>query len=344
LAPQLRWLVFAIVFALLSIFSKQDSVILIFALLGSLCIYERSFKTILIFLAFIFFLAAALGTAYLICGRFFFINTLIYNLQVITGVNKYLYIKLYALSLLRLLPLVLGACYILYCEIKEYRKERPKIFITVMALFYLGITHLMMLRAGSYINYTYSAVLLLILSLAMFPVHHKLWSGNRKLLYAGCAIYMVFLVWANHLIHSYTFDPASENLNRQNYYSALRDKSAITRVTKNDTLFCLNAKYLVLFADKPLVYGYDMHIDRMIEVLTGFKFQSRIPFVSTVAYDSLFETGAVRYIVAENNGVSKEQIKNYYRHFHFLLLTREFCLYKYDGKLNDEGIEGIIRH
>lgn len=331
------WLLQSVFFAILAVFTRMDSVIFIFALLIIFCIYDRSAIAWRVLSGFILVLIVALGVAYLLFGRFFFINTVIYNLQMLTEVKTSINVHVIASSLLRLLPLVLAVLYLAYRKIRDDQQKCPEIFIVEVAICYVLITHLMMLRAGASINYVHPASLLLVLSFAM------LISGNLSILknigqsaYACIGLYLVTLFLLNYVMKIYAFSPAMEAINERNYYSLLREKAEIIRTTKRDTIFFPNAQYGVFFYDQPMILGHDNHIDRLFEVLSGKQFHTKLLLASTKKYDRLFETGNVQYIIAENNDVSRKQLEEYYKHFRFFSTTGRFSLYKYTPPNNPE--------
>jgi hypothetical protein len=333
------WLAGAIFFAVIAFFLRQDSAISVFTLLVTYCFYDRSKKAYTGLLMFIILFALSLYAAHLMFGPYFFTNTVIYNFQVLQDSKITYNIIAILYSMLRLLPLVVAVVYILYRNRSNYREKSPGLFMGMLAIIYIAINHLLMLRAGSWINYAYPAVLLLILSLCDFLNKDLLWLKKKKdSVYLFAWLYLSGLFLLNLLTPVYIrYSPEKEDLNKKNYYSLLNDKKEISQITKNNKLFLLNAKYVVVFAGQPLVYGYDYHIDRLIEVIVGFKVHSKMLFVSARDYDSQFNNGTIPFIVAENNDISTQQIEKYYKHYIFFSKAGGFSLYKYESAGTDSS-------
>ncbi len=328
--PNIPWLVYALFSAQLSLFSKQDSLLLTFSFLGLFFLYERSRRSFIILAVFAVITAIALALAYWVWGPYFFTNIILWNIQTIKRVDPLPYVKLFILSIARLAPLIFAGAYVLYKEWKEKRRNGSAMFIAIAALFYLLVAHVMVLRAGSHINYINPVLLLLTICFGIFSSYDLPWLKRRlALTSAFITAYLLVVIFSNQIFHNYTYNTEDEDLNRQRYTSLMQLKPDLLNIANNDTVFFLNPKYCIFLTEKQLIYGYDMHIDRMIEVLTGFHIESRLAFVSTAPYDEQFNRGTVKYIIAEKDSLSQQQMKKNYAHFHEDKMLQGFTIYKY---------------
>jgi hypothetical protein len=331
LKPDLRLFACASLFGLLAIFTKQDSLVPVYTLLGLFFVFKRSRQSFFLIICFTVLLLAATGIAYLLFGREFFINTIVYNFQVVTELKKTYVMMVIALSLLRIVPLAIPVLVLAYFYQRENQKSSPAIFMAILAISYLVITHIMVLRAGSWFNYVYPAMLILVISLAMLFNGQAAWFKKISVLaYLYMAFYIMGLFMLNYLFPGYIkYSSEKEARNKEKYYALMHEKDEIEAITKNDTLFFLNPGYSFFFGDRPIVYGYDHHQDRAIEIVTGFHVHTAMTFVSPNAYDSLFENGNVQYIIAENEARGRAQIPKYYSRFKYYSTIGRFNLYKY---------------
>jgi hypothetical protein len=327
---QWLWLAGAMFFALAAIFTKQDSTIHIFIILIAFCAWLRSKRAVLVLTGFSLIICTAFGLAWLLLGRFLVINTIIYNFQVLTEIKNTYNIRIIIISLIRLFPLVLTVFYLIYRK-GGSQDKRTGIFIAAVALCYIIITHLMMFRAAASINYSYPAALLLVIGFAVLcDGESEPTTGIGKLAYILAAAYLAMLALADYKMGIFRFNQSEENMNKQEYTALLTDRYALEDAVKNDTVFFINPKYTPVFEAAPLIYGYEKHIDRVIEILSGQQVHSKMMFVPTTGYDSCFTNGNVKYIIADNNAESRKQMGEYYGSFVFSQNIGDLCLYQYN--------------
>ncbi len=328
-----KHLFFSVFFCVAIIFFKHDSIVNIYILLLLSCVYlgnKRAYY--LISLSTICLFISVLG-CYFIFGINFFINIIIFNLQVLTDVLHSFNIWMVLLSVIRNFPLLILAVYGSIYAIKIFKEKAIKYFIPLLAVTYFLFAHLSMLRAGSYLNYTYDMILLLVLNACLLIKESENYFLKHLKIFSGFAIvYLLSIGITNWLIHSYTFNADLEAALKNDYYTTLREREQILSITKNDIFFVLNYRYPVFFAKGSLMWGYEMNFDKMLEVFLNIKQKSKQLFVSTYEYDSFFANGRVKYIVAENNKINFNYMKRNYPNYTFYKSFTKFRMYKYSAQ------------
>ena len=233
--------------------------------------------------------------------------------------------------------------YLLYLAFKSQQLKTIRTLIALLALIAVITTHITMLRTGSSFNYANPAILLLIITFSTLS-WDDLPKRQGQLKYGGYAALGLYMA-ALFIIVEYYFDyPQRLGAAKQEYRSLLHDKDEILSVTKSDTLFFLNSKYTIVFDDES--YGWR----DTICIWTGLckhwgpiSYNAfKILFVSTTEYDSLFETGVVKYIIAEDDSISKPLINSYYKHYNYLSKAGKFCIYKYAGAKPPDSLFGFL--
>jgi hypothetical protein len=315
---------------LLSVLFKNDSIINIFLVSGILFAGLRNRRAVALLTSAVFTIALVLGVLYLLCGRYFFTNILLMNFQQITDIYHSNNLKVMLFSLARCLPLFATGIYGCYLSFRGRNKNSFQYFIPLMAVACFIAAHAAMLRTGSYLNYSYEPNFLLILNLGLLITAYKdAVQKYLELLVAGAALYMALIFASNYMIHSYSFSTEAENNYRLQYFSLLQQRKDLVAITEGETMFFPNEKYTVFYPDQPLIYGYDMHMDRCIFVSIGLNVSSRQVFVSPDVYDHYFETGQVPYVVVDNDERSRIYINKYLPHYKYYTVEHNFIVYKY---------------
>jgi hypothetical protein len=314
----------------LSVLFKNDAVINIFLVSSILFIGLHNRRAMAILLSAVFSTAILLAALYLYYGRYFFTNIVLINFQQITDIYHSYNLEVMLFSAGRMLPLFAFGIYSCYLALRGRDKANPEYYIPFIAVACFIVAHASMLRAGSYLNYSFESILLLILNLGILATTYKdTVQKYLKPISAGVALYMVLIFTSNYIIHSYSFNSHAENNYRRQYFSLLRQRNDLIAITKGETMFFPNSKYMIFYADQPMIYGNDLHIDRFIFLYIGLNVSSRQLFVSTDAYDHYFETGQVPYVVGDNDERSMNHVKKYYPHYKYYAAEHNFIVYKY---------------
>jgi hypothetical protein len=333
-----KQLVFSILAATLVILFKHDSVINIYICLVLLSLYLQNKRAYYLLTFFTLSLVISGVSCYLIFGKYFFTNTILFNVQVITDVANSINIWIVLFSVARNFPLLLLAFYGSLLAIKNFSKKEVKYFIPLLSFIYFGIVHVLMLRPGSYLNYTFELILLLVLNAVLFAKQHE--DYILKHLKGWCVLaftYFLFIVLTNRIIHSYTFDSTVEAANKRAYLSALAESKQILSITGSEIVFLPNFKYVVFFANAPYIWGYEMHFDRVLEVFLNFKIKSKLLFIPTQNYDACFTNGKVKFIIVENDKLNIDRLAKYYPSYSFYQSFSKFRVYKFNHDRTTEG-------
>jgi hypothetical protein len=187
-----------------------------------------------------------------------------------------------------------------------------------------------MLRAGSYLNYSYEMILLLIINALLFIRNHEKHTLQyTKSLLAVTSLYILILFGSNKLIHSHTFNPKQEGEFKRDYLSSVEDRKNILDVINDQLTFFQNPKCAMYYGDANLIYGYDLHFDRMLKSLLGLKVKTKLLFFPTEEYDSYFTDGKVKFIVCENTENHRAGVHEFYPHYQFYKATKRLAIYQF---------------
>lgn len=327
-----RYLLFIIIFNLLAFLLKQDAAFYFGIVLGVLVLSKRNIKTIT--LAFVCFLLVFIGYAGCITnyGEYFFKNTFVYNFQNVTDLkNSYNLDMIYGSMARLFLPL-----FICIYGAWNFRKE----FTLNSIEFLLGLTlipvfiaaHLFMLKGGAFLNYSYELIVILILLSAKYlsalTFTHK---AERRLLILF-AFYIFLLISSNNGSNNYTFRKEHDNDYKSIYINNYAAAAELKQIIKDDTLSIPSGSMVVYFSDcKHIFYGYEAHIDRLVNLLYKQKEVSVLLFASQKKVDECYTNGTVKYIVVENDQWSDAHVKKYYPDYTSFKIVGNFNLYKFNG-------------
>lgn len=323
------YLPLSVLSGLTCVFLKQDAVIYIYLILTIACILLRNQRTFFLLTCFTGGLLVMTGVCYLLFGDQFFVSTILFNFQITTNIFKTFNLWTALFSVGRTFPLALVTIYSCNQAIKNSYPKRIEVFIPLAAVILYAISHLLMFRAGAYLNYTFESVLLIILSVILaIRSNEGFIIARMKPFSALCLLYAVMLFASNIIIHSYSYDRDQENRNIKNHQNALWEKEEITKIIGNDLVFFANPRYAIYYPKANFICGYEMHFDRLVEMLHGIKSSSRLLLVSTEKYDAYFTEGKVKYIIAENSIQSKNGIEKYHPNYNLIESFQNLVVYQ----------------
>ncbi len=318
---------------LLAICVKQDALLNIYVLLIVVYWYLRSKDVLYLLIGHTICTIICFLIFYLLFGRHFFTNTIFFNLQVITDVKNSYTATVILGSIIRNFPLLLLAAINLYRSLKANGQKEVKNLIPLLSIVFFCTSHLSMMRTGSNMNYTYELILFLILNVLFFiRQYEKLIKQHAKLFYSLTSIYLLFLFASNRVIHSYTYNAQKEISYKEDYFSNLQERAEILAIIKDDITFFQNPTFIAYYPNVHLVYGYEMHFERLVETLHGIRIKTQLLLFKTDIYDRYFKDGKVKYIITGNTEPQKECVRRNYSNFSVYKITKHFTLYRFSSQ------------
>jgi hypothetical protein len=315
---------------LVAISIKQDALIYIAASLAVLTLIKPDRKTIQFCLWFALSVVSLFIIYYLLFGPYFFGNIIYYNFQVLTNFSTgstILFILLFSIA--RTGPMLAICLLNIYLLHRKKCWSSPEMYVSLLAMLFFLMAHFAMLKPGGYLNYSYEAIVLLTFSFAAFIKTNKDAFRIRLPIKMGLlGTYILFLLGCNHLLHCY-YNRESESSYEKVFFSYSAEREKINAVIGNSLVFFPNPKYITLFADRNILYGYEYHADRYINLLEGLKIKSRLLLLDSTDYDNYFLTGKVKYLIVENKAVNKKHIREYYQRFVPFYETDNFAIYSF---------------
>lgn len=316
--------------SVLAVYSKQDISVYISLLYFIVLIFIPGRKTITLFITFHVICLILFLLMWFIYGKSIISNLVLFNLQSLKVIESSYNVLLFVFSIIRTFPLILLA---LYNYKQIHNRDKTFNFYKLLAIapvFFYPFIILSLFRPGANINYTYELCVLLVLNIAVFISLNQEQLQKRIVLFTFfLSGYIGILFFTNALINSYHFDSKKEAIYKKEYFTCLQERDSIKKIIQNDTVFFPNTKYALYFADKNVVLGHDMHLDRFINLYTNVQIQSKLLFVNTDKYDNNFKNGTVKYIIIYNDSKSAAHLKKYYPNYYFYTSTGHFSLYKY---------------
>ena len=189
-----------------------------------------------------------------------------------------------------------------------------------------------MLKGGAFLNYSYELIVVLILLSAKYLSKYVLTSTVNKRLLFAFSFYIFLLISSNNASNNYTLKKEHDNdyksIYNENYAAAFELK----KIIKDDTVSLPSGSPVVYFSDcKHIFYGYEAHIDRLVNLLYKQKEVSVLLFASQKKVDECYTNGTVKYIVVENDEWSDIHIKKFYPDYSVYKTAGHFNLYKFNG-------------
>ena len=307
------YLILFLILSVLNVYTKQDSFIYISLLIVGLFIVTKKIKYLFLLILFYLLTAIVFGICVLFFGPFFYTNVIMFNFQKVDHVFNSINSMFSLFSLIRIIPVVIFAFILTKYNYNHTNKNSERSFL-ILAFSIIGITaHLFILRAGSYINYAFESIFILVFLLFYLLQNFtpdNLLSGKIKYL---ILFYFICLFMTNIIIHSYTFNFNAEKKIKLEYYENIKNGLKINSIVKNEVVYFPNIKNGLFCSDRNIIFGYDYNIGRLISFYLPLKVNSQLMFFDSKNYDECFVNGKVRYII--NDSKNDSDIKKYYPHF-----------------------------
>lgn len=301
--------ILSLLFAMISIASKQDAVIYILLIQGITFLYYRTIKEIKYSCVFIISTICLFIFFYFAYGQYCLTSLSLFNLQGIHDYRNSYNLLIAIFNLFRLAPFFSLFIYGLFFTKKAMENSLLKIFSTIGIL--AGIlSTLFLFRPGSYLNYTYELIVISVFTLIIYLKTDQ--SKPKALIYLSAA-YVLFVFMTNILLNNYTISFTKEEAQRKKYpvYYQMR-QDILPLLENNKSIFNLDLQQSIFIADKNVVYGQEYHLDRTLYCILGLTSNSKLISVSSEPYDELFINGKVDYILTTDKKEAREVIQKYY--------------------------------
>jgi hypothetical protein len=311
--------------ALVSISAKQDAIvyILLVQTINFLCLKKIRPLLILIISSLIFSLFFAFLRA--VYGDACIVSLFNFNLQTISNYRESYNLYVVIFNTLRLLPLYVISIY----NIKHFKGREEHAFIKLISwsVITAGITTTFFLfRPGSYLNYSYELIVLLMPALiVLFCSQPHGWIFKY-----GLTAYLGLLFISNILLKNYAFHPTRETSYTIAYkqYKKMRSEM-LPLLRRGDRIFSPDLELTIFLADKDVLFGQEYHIDRLIYGHLGLKTTSHLLLNSSKKYDQTFLNGSVKYMIAFDKKETGKLMKEYYPKYKFSRRVNKFLLFEY---------------
>jgi hypothetical protein len=307
------YLILFLILSVLNVFTKQDSLIYISLLIGCLFFITKKPKNLIVLLLFYLLTFIVFGFCVSIFGPFFYTNVIMFNFQKVDHVFNSINAMFSLFSLSRIIPVVIFALILNRYKLIHIKNNLEQYFL-IMAFTVIGLTaHLFILRAGSYINYAFESIFILVFLILYHFRNFKpedIVSDKIKFL---ILFYFIYLFTTNIIIHSYSYNFTAEKKLKKEYFENIKDGLKINSIVKNEVVYFPNIKNGLFSSDRNIIFGYDYNIGRLISFYLPLKVNSQLMFFDSKNYDECFTNGKVRYIV--NDSKYDSDIKRYYPNF-----------------------------
>jgi hypothetical protein len=320
----------SVLFAVFSVYFKQDMLIYQSIIIGILWLFTRKHKYILVLLVFWLSVAAVYGLLLLAFGKYFIDNTVMMNFQQVSHSATSPNMVFLIFSAIRILPLLVLLEYFRRKKREQFQSSAPIQYAlwVVPPLFILS--HLSILRAGSYINYAYETifVVLFVVGASLNFILSDL--KNLRSIRVLVVLYIGGVLVGNWLIHSYTYSFAKESQCKKEYQQHIATAKELKAIIRKDMVFFPNVTQVIYNRNLNLIYGYDYHLGRFISliILKGrADVDSRLMFYDSKNYDDCFLKGTVKYIV--NETAKDGYIRKYHPNFLPYTTVGNLTVYQY---------------
>lgn len=314
-------IVLLFLFLMLSFLSKQDVVVYILLVQLIHLLFEKKRNVFLVLIASILLIFISVYALKILFGEYVFVSLFEFNLQTISDVKSSYNLLVVLFSTSRILPVCVVVIYSFF-----YFQTTEKYFKTIAVIGFTSciVATFFLFRPGSYINYTYESLILLMF--AFFLLFQKYF---QRFYFIVVLYFMLFFI-SNLAIKNYTYFPSKEKKCKTEYatYYSLR-KQISPLLEKQACLFAPNLKLSIFFADKNIIYGQEYHLDRLIYANLGLKSYSKLKLNSSDNYDKNFENGTVKYLLAFDKETEREVIKSAYSKYVLQQKINQFLLYKF---------------
>lgn len=318
-------LIFSTISLIIVVNAKQDIIIYISLFLIIVFLFHKFKKSVVLIVIFIVTIFFSFFIGYAISGAKFIDNTVLLNFQVNDSNLKSYNLLALLFSLVRTLPVLI---FLIYLHLKN--KNKLKSYTSLMTLIYLSyltyfMSHLLIFRASSYINYTHESLAIMLITIAALGNYI-----NKSVKFIRYTIVVTIIVYlSGFVIHAYPTSSENEENHKTKYFQNIQNRATIDTIIKNNPTHFTTCDNAIFYPDKQLVFGYDYHIDRFIYAYLGFTTKSKLLFLSSKTYDEYVEQGNIKYIIANDNARDKKIIKKYYSEYKLYKKVNNLIVYKH---------------
>jgi hypothetical protein len=327
------YLVLAAIFGILSLFTKQDIIfhLSIFSFV-TLLIYRN--KRILLLLS-----VLAMG---IICvfsfifwyhGKYIIDNWFLLNAQTIDDIFLVVLMYIIIPTLVKTAPfIILTLCNLL--GIRQHRlTDKFQQTIVIMGVMMYVVSHLVLMRAGANLNYTYEMSFVLILNVNIFYVNQRDFIQRFETRFLlSILFFLIFLFGINILFKYYKYEWWKEKSYKTVLYQNLKERSDIKKYLNGQYVYFPNTELTAFYPEHTTILGHDMHLDRFIQIYTGMNYKSRLSYINTATYDSNFRNGIIQFIVISNAAPFKKHVEHYYPSYSLDTIIQTKAIYRYTQK------------
>ncbi|HMZ32849.1 MAG TPA: hypothetical protein PKX89_10560 [Chitinophagales bacterium] len=225
----------------------------------------------------------------------------------------------------RLSPFYMLFIFLLFNSHKTTQKKLG-LLLGISGIFAAVLSSIFLFRPGSYLNYTYELILISILALIYFLKNYPL----KKTIIAA-DFYILFLLASNAVLNNYSINIKKEKKEKQKFQSNYQLRDALqTYLKTNSTIYDVTLQHSLFIADKRVIYGHEIHLDRLIYALLKLKSNSELYNAPTQKYDTYFADGRVQYILTTNKVSEQQIVSSFYPNYKEEKKINNFILYKFE--------------
>lgn len=300
--------------AVLSVYTKQDMLVWQTIMLLTLWLVKKEAKYAVLLILFWGTVVGVLLFLQQLFGAYFFTNVVLFNFQEVEDALRSVNVLFILFSVCRIAPLLILTAY--YRNRNGVPEEHKALlnYTFLLSIVLFIVAHLFMFRAGSYINYAFDAILVIIFSLAASMQQAikqaEFWIKIRAYIISA---YVLFLIAGNILIHNYVYRIDEEKARKELYESNMQYARQVKALVQDEVIFIPDISVAVFYQHLHLLYGYDYHIGRFMEIYLPFSVNSHLSFFNSAEYDAHFEDGTVNYILCETR--KDKHVRYYYPNY-----------------------------
>ncbi|HRG36273.1 MAG TPA: hypothetical protein PK355_08295 [Chitinophagales bacterium] len=311
--------------ALFAVATKQDVIIYIALIIGVTFLIQRNKSIILYGISFVILAVFLFISFHIFFGNYCIESLFLYNLQKIKNYRESYNFMIVLFNTVRLSPFYMLFIFLLLKSLKSKQKSLGLLF-GISGIMAAILSSIFLFRPGSYLNYTYELILISILALIYFLKNYTL----KKTIIAA-DFYILFLLASNAVLNNYSINIKKEKKEKQKFQSNYQLRDALqTYLKTNSTIYDVTLQHSLFIADKRVIYGHEIHLDRLIYALLKLKSNSELYNAPTQKYDTYFADGSVQYILTTNKVSEQQIVSSFYPNYKEEKKINNFILYKFE--------------
>ena len=119
-------------------------------------------------------------------------------------------------------------------------------------------------------------------------------------------------MYTNAYLKNYSISFQTLKSQKTEYYNMLNNRKEVLSYLGKSIFFMPYPKNSIFLYNTNEIYGYDFHIDRYLDLITGFESKTKLTFIKSDNYDSYFNNGKSKYILIETDKKNEAYIRKYY--------------------------------